>query len=93
MGTQVMQSRARQTTRRKDKLEEKATEKITIRKGAELNGDLSTKTIVIEEGAQFNGQLTMGEAVKPGSQGSLDSSGSRVEASEVNPTSHEVKVH
>jgi cytoskeletal protein CcmA (bactofilin family) len=70
-----------------------ATEKITIRKGAELNGDLSTKTIVIEEGAQFNGQLTMGEAVKSRSQGSLASSGSRTEASEVNASSHETKVH
>jgi cytoskeletal protein CcmA (bactofilin family) len=80
-----------------------ATEKITIRKGAELNGDLSTKTVVIEEGAQFNGQLSMGEAVRPGSNGTVASSGvsssgvatseSSAGEPEVNPSSHETKVH
>jgi cytoskeletal protein CcmA (bactofilin family) len=75
-----------------------ATEKITIRKGAELNGDISTKTIVIEEGAQFNGQLSMGEAVRSTSNGSVastgvGSTGAGSKASEANVSSNEAKVH
>lgn len=83
----------------------KATERIEIREGGQLLGDVTTPVLVMDEGCVFNGSVTMGQGaqtapfkstdskVSPREKGRAESGGSQKEERQEPPVSSAPSLH